>query len=86
MKPAPGTLRIVANGPEGATTIVATVTETTLSMGTETYTWSAGFGMFVGDHVPATIEFDGNQAMGTIQGSTGAPPNQRAYSGTWVRQ
>lgn len=85
MKPAPGTVTIVATGPEGSTTVTATITETGLSMGSETYVWAPAFDMFVGEHVDATLRFVGPQSGGTIQGSTGLPPNQRTYTGTWSR-
>lgn len=89
MKPTNGTFEIHANGvdnPEDTTVITAKIVGDRLYMGCETYEWAAGFDMFVGEHVDATVRFTGSQNAGTIEGSTGVPPNQRRFTGTYVRK
>lgn len=85
MKLPPGPVRIDATGPEGSTTVLATATENGLRMGVETYVWDEARDLYVGEHVDATLRAfpPGADGKGPIQGSTGVPPNQRLYGGTW---
>jgi len=72
----------VAISTGGSTFVTARVTQQgdKISMGCETYTWSSEDGLYVGDHIPATVDF---KPDGTVEGYTGTPPNVYAYNGTW---
>ena len=47
----------------------------------DTFTWEPEYDMFVADHVLVTIRFTDSTHF---LGSTGLPPNQSAYAGTYT--
>lgn len=83
MQLAQGYVTVNAVGPEGATVVHGRIlADGRLTLGCETYYWSAEDGLYVGEHVPATFDPKPN---GSLEGHTGTPPNVRPYTGTWSR-